>query len=102
MMYKFKIYWNHGIMKIIITQHSMQRRKHHKIIDKEILIDFVKQIDKVFFISEKQNATYKVGYRNKIAIINKNDNSLVLITVRGFEKENFKIDNLDLKLQITD
>lgn len=80
----------------------MQRRNHHKITDKEILIDFVIQIDKVFFISEKQNAIYKVGYRNKIAIIKKNDNSLVLITVRGFEKENFKIDNLDLKLQITD
>lgn len=80
----------------------MQRRNHHNITDKEILIDFVIQIDKVFFISEKQNAIYKVGYRNKIAIIKKNDNSLVLITVRGFEKENFKIDNLDLKLQITD
>lgn len=80
----------------------MQRRNHHKITDKEILIDFVIQIDKVFFISEKQNAIYKVGYRNKIAIIKKNDNSLVLITVRGFEKENFKIDNLDLKLQIID
>ena len=80
----------------------MQRRNHHKITDKEILIDFVIQIDKVFFISEKQNAIYKVGYRNKIAIIKKNHNSLVLITVRGFEKENFKIDNLDLKLQITD
>lgn len=89
-------------MKIIITPHSMQRRNHHKITDKEILIDFVIQIDKVFFISEKQNAIYKVGYRNKIAIIKKNDNSLVLITVRGFEKENFKIDNLDLKLQIID
>lgn len=45
----------------------MQRRNHHKITDKEILIDFVIQIDKVFFISEKQNAIYKVGYRNKIA-----------------------------------
>ena len=37
-------------LQIVITQHSRQRRKHHKIIDKELLIDFVKQTDKIFHI----------------------------------------------------
>ncbi|MFA6788105.1 MAG: hypothetical protein WC149_00230 [Arcobacteraceae bacterium] len=87
-------------MNIIITKHSRRRRKHQKIIDKDLLIDFIKQIDELFFISHKENNIYKVGYRNKIAIIKKSNNALVLITVRGFEKDNFKIDNIDLKLLV--
>lgn len=87
-------------LQIVITQHSRQRRKYHKIIDKELLIDFVKQIDKIFHISHKENNVYKVGYRNKVAIIKKSNTALILITVRGFEKENFKIDNINLKLSV--
>lgn len=87
-------------MNIIITKHSRQRRKHQKIIDKELLIAFVKQIDELFFISDKENNIYKIGYRNKIAIIKKNNNVLVLITIRGFEKDNFRIDGLELKLSV--
>ena len=87
-------------MNIVITKHSRQRRKHQKIIDKELLIAFIKQIDELFFISCKENNLYKVGYRNKIAIIRKNNNDLILITVRGFEKDSFKIDGLELKLSV--
>ena len=87
-------------MNIIITKHSRQRRKYQKIIDEELLIAFIKQIDELFFISHKENDIYKVGYRNKIAIIKKNNNALVLITIRGFEKDNFRIDGLELKLSV--
>ena len=86
--------------KIIISKHAIQRREHYAPIDKDILIDLVKQIDDKFEISEKENNKYKIGFRNIVAIIKKTDDTLVLITAYCFEKYDYKIDNIKLKVSI--
>ena len=86
--------------KIIISKHSIQRREHYTPIDKNILINLVKQIDDKFAISKKENNKYKTGYQNTIAIIEKRDDSLILITSYFFHKYDYKIDNINLKVSI--
>lgn len=86
--------------KIIISRHAIQRREHYTPIDKNILIDLVKQIDEKFAISKKENNKYKIGYRNTIAIIEKKDDSLILITSYFFDKYDYKIDNINLKVSV--
>lgn len=56
---------------IIISKHAIQRREHYTPIDKDILINLVKQIDDKFVISRKENNIYKIGHKNTIAIIKK-------------------------------
>ena len=77
--------------KIIISKHAIQRREHYNPIDKDILINLVKQIDDKFAISKKENNKYKIGYQNTIAIIEKKDDSLILITSYFFDKYDYKI-----------
>lgn len=86
--------------KIIISEHAIQRREHQNPINKDILIELVKQIDNKFNISKKENNKYKIGFRNTVAIIEKKDESLVLITAYGFEKYDYKIDNINLKVSV--
>lgn len=86
--------------KIIISKHAIQRREHYNPIDKDILINLVKQIDDKFAISKKENNKYKIGYKNTIAIIEKRDDSLILITSYFFHKYDYKIDNINLKVSI--
>ncbi len=86
--------------KIIISKHSIQRREHQNPIDKDILINLVKQIDDKFYISKKENNKYKIGFRNIVAIIKKTDDTLILITAYCFEKYDYKIDNISLKVSI--
>lgn len=86
--------------KIIISKHSIQRREHQNSIDKDILINLVKQIDDKFAISKKENNKYKIGFRNIVAIIKKTDDTLILVTAYGFEKYDYKIDNINLKVYI--
>ena len=86
--------------KIIISKHAIQRREHQNPIDKDILINLVKQIDDKFAISKKENNKYKIGYKNTVAIIKKTDDALILITAYCFEKYDFKIDNINLKVSI--
>ena len=86
--------------KIIISKHAIQRREHYNPIDKDILINLVKQIDDRFAISKKENNKYKIGYQNTIAIIEKKDDSLILITSYFFHKYDYKIDNINLKVSI--
>ena len=50
--------------KIIISRHAIQRRKHQNPIDKDILVNLVKQIDDKFGISKKENNKYKIGTKN--------------------------------------
>jgi hypothetical protein len=85
---------------IIISKHAIQRREHYNPIDKDILINLVKQIDDRFAISKKENNKYKIGYKNTIAIIEKKDDSLILITSYFFHKYDYKIDNINLKVSV--
>jgi hypothetical protein len=87
--------------KIIISKHAIQRRENHNPIDKDILINLVEQIDDKFAISIKENNKYKIGYRNTVAIIKKTDDALILVTAYGFEKYNFKIDEIKLKVSFS-
>jgi hypothetical protein len=86
--------------KIIISKHAIQRREHYNPINKDILINLVKQIDDKFAISKKENNKYKIAYQNTIAIIEKKDDSLILITSYFFHKYDYKIDNINLKVSI--
>ncbi len=86
--------------KIIISKHSIQRREHQNPVDKNILINLVKQIDDKFNISKKENNKYKIGFKNIVAIIKKIDNALILVTAYGFEKYDYKIDDINLKVSI--
>lgn len=85
---------------IIISKHAIQRRENYNPIDKDILINLVEQIDDKFAISIKENNKYKIGYRNTVAIIKKTDDALTLVTAYGFEKYDFKIDDIKLKISI--
>ena len=87
-------------IKIIISKHAIQRREHYTPIDKDILINLVKQIDDKFAISKTENNIYKIGHKNTIAIIKKTDDSLILITAYFFDKYDYKIDNINLKVSI--
>ena len=86
--------------KIIISKHAIQRREHYNPIDKDILINLVKQIDDKFGISKKENNKYKIGTKNIVAIIKKIDDTLILVTAYCFEKYEYKIDNINLKVSI--
>ena len=85
---------------IIISKHAIQRREHYTPIEKDILINLVKQIDDKFAIAKKENNIYKIGHKNTIAIIKKTDDSLILITAYFFDKYDYKIDNINLKVSI--
>lgn len=87
-------------IKIIISKHAIQRREHYTPIDKDILINLVKQIDDKFAISKTENNIYKIGHKNTIAIIKKTDDSLILITAYFFDRYDYKIDNIKLKVSI--
>ncbi|RXJ84075.1 hypothetical protein [Arcobacter cloacae] len=87
-------------IKIIISKHAIQRRKHYTPIEKSILINLVKQIDDKFAISKKENNIYKIGHKNTIAIIKKTDDSLTLVTAYFFDRYDYKIDNIKLKISI--
>lgn len=56
--------------------------------------------DDKFNISKKENNKYKIGSRNTVAIIEEKDQSLILITTYGFEKYDFKIDNINFKVSV--
>lgn len=86
--------------KIIILKHSIQRREYYTPIDKNILINLVKQIDDKFVISKKENNKYKIGHKNTIAIIKKTDDALILITAYFFDRYDYKIDNINLKISV--
>ena len=86
--------------KIIISKHAIQRREHYNPIDKDILINLVKQIDDKFAISKKENNKYKISYKNTVAIIKKTDDALILITAYFFDKYDFKIDNINFKVSV--
>lgn len=85
---------------IIISKHAIQRREHYSPIEKNILINLVKQIDDKFTISKKENNKYKISYKNTVAIIKKTDDSLIPITAYFFDKYDYKIDNINLKISV--
>ena len=60
-------------MNISISKHAIKRRKHYTVIDKNILINLVKQIDEKYHISKKDNNLYKIAHKGAIAIIKKTD-----------------------------
>ena len=51
--------------KIIISKHAIQRREYYNPIDKDILINLVKQIDDKFVISKKENNIYNSTFAHK-------------------------------------
>ena len=85
---------------IIISKHAIQRREHYTPIEKDILINLVKQIDDKFAISKKENNIYKIGHKNTIAIIKKTNDALILITAYFFDRYDYKIDNINLKVSV--
>lgn len=87
-------------MKIIITKHAIQRREHREPIDKAILVNLVKQLEKQFLLSTRENNKYKISHRNTVAIIQKTDVALILITAYCFEKYDYNIENIPLKISI--
>jgi len=87
-------------MKISISNHALKRRKHYTPIDKDILIDLVKQIDEKYHISKRDNNSYKIAYNGAIAIIKKDEDSLLLVTAYGFKRYDYRIDNIYFKVSI--
>ncbi len=87
-------------MKISISNHALKRRKHYTPIDKDILIDLVKQIDEKYHISKRDNNSYKIAHNGAIAIIKKTDDSLLLVTAYGFKRYDYKIDNINFNVSI--
>lgn len=87
-------------MKISISNHALKRRKYYAPVDKNILLDLVKQIDEKYHVSKKDNNAYKIAHNGAIAIIKKTDDSLLLVTAYGFTRYNYKIDNINFKVSI--
>jgi len=87
-------------MNISISKHAIKRRKHYKPIEKDILIDLVKQINEKYHISKRDDNSYKVAHNGAIAIIKKTDDSLLLVTAYGFKRYDYKIDNINFKVSI--
>lgn len=87
-------------MNISISNHALKRRKHYTPVDKNLLIDLVKQIDEKYHISKKDNNAYKIAHNGAIAIIKKTDDSLLLITAYGFNRYDYKINNINFKVSI--
>lgn len=87
-------------MNISISKHAIKRRKHYKPIEKDILIDLVKQIDEKYHISKRDDNSYKVAHNGAIAIIKKTDDSLLLVTAYGFKRYDYRIDNINFKVSI--
>ncbi|RXK05384.1 hypothetical protein [Halarcobacter bivalviorum] len=87
-------------MKISISNHALKRRKHYTPIDKDILIDLVKQIDEKYHISKRDNNSYKISHNGAIAIIKKAEDSLLLVTAYGFKRYDYRIDNINFKVSI--
>ncbi|PHO13336.1 hypothetical protein CPG38_03830 [Malaciobacter marinus] len=87
-------------MKISISNHALKRRKHYTPIDKDILIDLVKQIDEKYHISKRDNNSYKIAHNGAIAIIKKDEDSLLLVTAYGFKRYDYRIDNINFKVSI--
>ena len=85
---------------ISISNHAIKRRKHYTPVDKNLLIDLVKQIDEKYHISKKDNNSYKISHNGAIAIIKKTDASLLLVTAYGFKRYDYKIDNINFKVSI--
>ena len=71
-------------MKIILTNHSKQRRKHYAITPDGEIIPWIKYFDDIFDFNSREDAVYKVSYKQRVAIIKKENNKLIVITIRGF------------------
>ena len=87
-------------MKISISNHALKRRKHYTPVDKNLLLDLVKQIDEKYHISKKDNNAYKIAHNGAIAIVKKNDDSLLLVTAYGFKRYDYKIGNINFKVSV--
>ncbi|MFX4225423.1 hypothetical protein ACOL25_06800 [Aliarcobacter butzleri] len=74
-----------------------------KPIKKDILYNFVRQIDDKYKISQMEISIYKVWYKGGFAAIIKNDiNKLILITIRDFKNlltKDLQIENLDFLIK---
>lgn len=83
-------------MKYIVTKHAQKRREHHALIPKEILINLLKNLDTQFEVYKKEDMNYKFFHKSKCAIVKKQKNTLVLITQRGFDKNDWIVDSSKL------
>ena len=71
-------------MKIILTNHSKQRREHYEITPDEKIIPWIEYFNSLFDFKSREDAIYKIYYRGKAAVIKKEKNKLIVITIRGF------------------
>ena len=85
-------------MNYIITKHARQRRKHHTIVDEEILLNLLKDIEAKYLLSNLEDNTYKIFHKEITAIVKKKIDTLILITQRGFKSLNYTLGELPFKI----
>lgn len=81
----------------------MQRREWLDHIKKDVLYDFVEQIENRYKISQMQKDTYKVCTKGLTAIIKNDTNKLVLLTIRGPIDliDSIQVNDLDFLIKIS-
>lgn len=92
-------------MNIFLTNYSKQRRESLPIIEDAEIIPWIEYFDKLFDFNSRKNAIYKIYFKQRAAIIRKENKKLIVITIRGFtdfsKKEEYflKIKEVDQKIE---
>jgi len=73
-------------MKYHFTNHAKQRRVNHTPKSDEELLTIMKMLDDYFDFKTLDDGKYKIYKGGATAIFNKKNNSIVLITIRGFKE----------------
>ena len=85
-------------MKLIVTKHAQQRRPHYKIISIDELKELMMKLIDHFDIENMKDEVYKI-YKNEFAaVIKKEKNNFVLITVRFYQNLDKYLSNNQLKI----
>ena len=71
-------------MKIILTDHSKQRRPYLKIESDAFLIKWMRYFEDLFDLENKKNGVFKISNEDCAAIFRKDDDKIILITFWGF------------------
>ena len=84
--------------KIVITKHSKQRRPHHDITPDLFLTKWVEYFDDLFNLHTLEFGIYKIYSGSRTAIIRVKEDTLILITFRGYKDFNLR-EKLDIKIK---
>jgi len=85
-------------MFYIITNHATQRRPHYEKISRELLTEKIKILDSKFNFEKLDDGKYKMYYKNFCAIISKEKNKLILITIRGIDRVDTHLNKIKMCL----